>query len=131
MDPYQEGSHVFVQSISNEWGDSNSQYFTYDPDAWVANFGSTYPLRNSRATAHGIKVCRNGVEIWSGRVTVFDPSLSTFNGRVTKHIGRREPQSAMGPDDWQVYDIIVPFGSSCPEVSNISSPFSCLLISVG
>jgi len=125
VDPYQEVPHVFVQSISNEWG--SGQYFTYDHDAWVANFGT---LSNSRATAHGIKVCRNGVEIYSGSITVFDPSLSTFRGRVTKHIGRHEPMSST--TDWQVYDIIVPYGSSCPEVSTISSLSSCsMVISVG
>lgn len=114
VDPYQEGPHVFVQSISNEWG--NGQFFTYDHEAWVANFGA---LRNSMATAHGIKVCRSGVEIYSGSVTVFDPGK--FNGRVTKHIGRRVPMDSS--TDWQVYDIIVPSGSSCPEVSTISSSF--------
>ena len=98
--------YVVVESLTNEWG-SLGQYFVFDPSVWVANFGS---FTNLRSVANNVKVCRSGVEIWTGDITAF--ALTAF---ADNNIGRREPDSAAG--DWEVNDVIVPSSTSCPVVS--------------
>ena len=106
---------LVVESLTNERG-SLGQYFVFDPSVWVANFGS---FVDSRSVANNVKVCRSGVEIWAGDVTAFEPSLTTFSGTVTTHIGRRggSDHTASAAGDWEVNDIIVPSSTSCPVVS--------------
>ena len=64
-------------------------------------------------------MCRSGVEIWYGDVTAFEPTLPTFSGTVTTHIGRRggSDHTASAGGDWEVNDAIVPSITSCPVVS--------------
>ena len=110
-------SVVVVESVTNEWG-SLGQYFVFDPTAWVANFGS---FVDSMSVANDVKVCRSGVEIWSGDVTVFEPTLTAFSGTVTTHIGRRggSDLTASAAGDWEANDVIVPSSTSCPEFYDI------------
>ena len=71
------------------------------------------------SVANDVKVCRSGVEIWSGDVTVFEPTLTAFSGTVTTHIGRRggSDLTASAAGDWEANDVIVPSSTSCPVVS--------------
>ena len=79
-----------------------------------------------------VKVCRGGVEIWEGDVSVFEPSFLPFGGTVTTHIGRRVGiPSAEQAGFWEVNDVIVLSSpsTSCPVVSMLTFFYLLILCS--
>ena len=105
-----------MESLDDEYKPNDpGRYFNFDYNAWEATFGG---LVDYTAEVDA-KVCRSGVSVYEGKIDVFAPEHSVFDGKgVTKYIGRRGPSSNDAHDgDWHVNDVIVSSGASCPSVS--------------
>jgi hypothetical protein len=92
---------------------NDGRYFNYSPDALKAYFGVDMSLKTNDFI--DAKQCRNGVEIYVGKIQVFHPTYRS--DRKAGYIGRRDPYDKSNIDNWKDGDILVKISDDCKTPS--------------